>query len=453
MTVDLSLLKSYISERLVTNAGTPNSAIIRRSTFINSDECESIKYYTRWLDKLNADAKMSLRIMVLHHDITDFSKCELCGNPVRFKTYNKFPRFCSKRCSCRSSQELRRTNELNNYAELKKSETVHSLEDTKQYIKSKWLKSGIYEKEAVYADFYNSIMHYSPEDVEYSSFSERMYFILNDMKSEKDKPVCKHCSGSVKFITSFYREFCSNSCQSKHNVDKRQSTYENRTGYSHPHHNPEVKERMKQHCLETLGVEHQWNNPEPTQRTKIERYDDPYYNNPEQISKTWNEKFSDPEQKDKIIKQREEGMLKNHGVKNTMSSPEIRQKIEETMIERYGAKNYSQSIHGVNGYQWKDYELPSGEIIRIQGYENFLLDELLEKYDESEIKTSRSDMPEFWYELDGKQHRYFPDVYVPSTNTIYEVKSEYTMKCNETMNERKFQCVKDSGYNFVLKIY
>jgi len=295
------------------------------------------------------------------------------------------------------------------------------------------------------------------------------------MQSENDKPVCKHCSKAVKFIASFYREFCSNACQSSHNADKRQATYESRTGYSHPHHNPEVKSRM-QHCLDTLGVKHQWNNPVPSQRTKIERYDDPYYNNPEQISKTWTEKFSDPEQKDEIIKQREEGMLKNHGVKNAMSSPEIRQKMEETMIELYGVKNafsspeirqkieetmielygarsYSQTIHGVNGYKWKDYVLPSGTIIRIQGYENFLLDELLESHDESEIKTSRVDMPEFWYELEGKKHRYFPDVYVPITNTIYEVKSEYTLKCNTLKNTLKFQSVKDAGYNFELKVF
>ena len=63
-------------------------------------------------------------------------------------------------------------------------------------------------------------------------------------------------------------------------------------------------------------------------------------------------------------------------------------------------------------------------------------------------------MPEFWYkDAGGKKHRYFPDVYIPKTNTIYEVKSEYTLNINLEGNELKFQSVIDSGYNFNLKIY
>jgi len=99
MTIELTLLKSYISERLVTRTGTPNAAVLRREEFLKSAECESIMHYTLWMNELNSDAKISLRIMVLHHGITDFSKCELCGNSVKFKTYNKYPRFCSKSCS------------------------------------------------------------------------------------------------------------------------------------------------------------------------------------------------------------------------------------------------------------------------------------------------------------------------------------------------------------------
>ena len=63
-------------------------------------------------------------------------------------------------------------------------------------------------------------------------------------------------------------------------------------------------------------------------------------------------------------------------------------------------------------------------------------------------------MPEIWYiGTDNKQHRYFPDVYIPKTNTIYEVKSEYTLNVNLEINELKFQAVKSAGYNFILKVY
>ena len=124
-------------------------------------------------------------------------------------------------------------------------------------------------------------------------------------------------------------------------------------------------------------------------------------------------------------------------------------------MKRYGVSNYAQSgLDTTSGYRWKEFEMPSGEIVKYQGYENKLFDELLLEYKEDEIITSRKDIPEIWYiGIDGKKHRYFPDVYAPSTNTIYEVKSEYTLNVNKEINELKFEAVKDAGYNFILKVY
>jgi len=145
--------------------------------------------------------------------------------------------------------------------------------------------------------------------------------------------------------------------------------------------------------------------------------------------------------------------LQKYGVEYIVQKEEIKQKSRETCLKKYGVPNFSQSPLSTNGYRWKSYVLPSGKIIKIQGYENFLLDELLKIYPESEIKTNRSDMPEFWYTLNDKKHRYFPDVFIPSTSTIFEVKSKWTIKCDVEMNKSKFQSVKNAGYNFVLKIY
>jgi len=160
--------------------------------------------------------------------------------------------------------------------------------------------------------------------------------------------------------------------------------------------------------------------------------------------------------------------MDKYGVEHHVNSAECKLKMKEKCgeeyfvkskafkdicMERYGAPHFSQSVYAINGYKWKDYKLPSGKIIRIQGYENFLLDELLEDYTEHQIFTNRSDMPEFWYELDGAPHRYFPDVYIPETNTIYEVKSAWTVSLNLKKNEKKFRAVKDACYNFKLKVY
>lgn len=62
-------------------------------------------------------------------------------------------------------------------------------------------------------------------------------------------------------------------------------------------------------------------------------------------------------------------------------------------------------------------------------------------------------MPIFTYVLNGIEHRYFPDAYIPSENIIYEVKSIWTVKLDQEKNALKYQAVKDSGYKFKLKIY
>jgi len=143
-------------------------------------------------------------------------------------------------------------------------------------------------------------------------------------------------------------------------------------------------------------------------RTKLERYGDENYNNPEKRRVTCN--------------------------------------------ERYGVDNYTY-LGKCCAYKKKEYALPSGNIILVQGYEHFLLDVLVQIYDESDIVTEWKHLPIFVYEFEWKEHRYFPDVYIKSTNTIYEVKSEYTLFSNVEVNHKKFNSVKHLGYNFKLVVY
>lgn len=151
------------------------------------------------------------------------------------------------------------------------------------------------------------------------------------------------------------------------------------------------------------------------------------------------------------LEQRIETNIIKYGVKSILCNQEWK---EHRVYEKYGVKNIMQTGLFTDEYKWKEYPLPSGKIIKYQGYENYLLDELLLEYREDEILTSRADMPEFWYiGLDDKKHRYFPDVYIPKTKTIYEVKSGWTLEKYKDINVLKFQAVKDAGYNFKLKVY
>ena len=105
-----------------------------------------------------------------------------------------------------------------------------------------------------------------------------------------------------------------------------------------------------------------------------------------------------------------------------------------------------------NSLNAKDYTLPSGKIIKLQGYEKFALDILITKYDESDILTGCSNMPEIWY-FDEKYRRYFPDVYIPKDNLIIEVKSSYTYNKNFNEVNIKRLATQALGYTFKLIIF
>lgn len=111
---------------------------------------------------------------------------------------------------------------------------------------------------------------------------------------------------------------------------------------------------------------------------------------------------------------------------------------------------------------YKNYELPSGKIIKIQGYEHIALDELVNIYTEDDILTSRKDMPEIIYKLQHnlennkiifKDHRYYPDFYIKSQNKIIEVKSSFTYKIDLIKNINKVLATKKLGYDFEFWIY
>jgi hypothetical protein len=74
-------------------------------------------------------------------------------------------------------------------------------------------------------------------------------------------------------------------------------------------------------------------------------------------------------------------------------TPEYKESYKKTCLEKYGTEHSMQSIEvqervEKSGHTFKLYTLPSGQQIKIQGYENLALDELLKTYTEHQIKTS-----------------------------------------------------------------
>jgi len=73
------------------------------------------------------------------------------------------------------------------------------------------------------------------------------------------------------------------------------------------------------------------------------------------------------------------------------------------------------------------------------------LDKLLiqDKVDEEDIITGIENVPEVWYyDNEGKKHRYYVDIYIPSKNLCIEVKSKYTKDNTRFLVEKQ----KSFGY-------
>ncbi|PCI28112.1 hypothetical protein COB55_04350 [Candidatus Wolfebacteria bacterium] len=268
----------------------------------------------------------------------------------------------------------------------------------------------------------------------------------------------------------------------------------------------QISDKTKQTKLENYGDEN-YVNVEKCKQTKLERHGDENYNNPEKNKETclekWGVEFASQseefkeklrrtwenktrEELDEINNKRIESCLniygteysqqsedvkdkikattlKNHGVESSLSSPEIRAKGEETSIKKYGVKNPMQNSEIIekckkNSYKLKDYRLPSGQIIKVQGYENLALDMLFKSYNENDLLIKDKDIEnhigQIWYkDINGGNHRYLPDIYIISENKIIEVKSTWTYQKKKDSIFLKQQSCINMGMKFEFMIF
>lgn len=151
--------------------------------------------------------------------------------------------------------------------------------------------------------------------------------------------------------------------------------------------------------------------------------------------------------------------LEKYGYKNPSSNIDVKQRRTDTMIERFGVENASQNaeVHAKkvkNSYKSKQYVMPSGNVVFVQGYEPRALDELLKEYTEDEIIIETKLTPRITYvSRDGKEHYYFPDFYIPKDNLIIEVKSEWTYTQNKTVCDIKRDATVAAGYSYRFMIF
>lgn len=290
-----------------------------------------------------------------------------------------------------------------------------------------------------------------------SSIGQRLYhFWFN----ENEIPKCPYCDESLKFNDrgkfsldkgSYYANYnitCGNeACKVKHESNvKKKIQAEIR---SNPEKRKLINEKTRLNNIKKYGVE-------------------------------WYVKSKD------FLKKSEQTCFNNHGVLNGAKSKRAKELSKTTCLKKYGVEHYFQSVDakqkteqfylnlGVShnthipeifdkmtrkGYKRKDFILPSGKIVKVQGYEYITLNRLfLEGYKETDVIIGNRNIQNYigvikYETFDGKVHRYYPDVFIKSLNKIIEVKSTYTFKCDRIKNELKKQACEDAGFLFEFDVH
>jgi hypothetical protein len=158
---------------------------------------------------------------------------------------------------------------------------------------------------------------------------------------------------------------------------------------------------------------------------------------------------------------------KHYGVDYPFQAKEVRDEYIKNIQKKYGSAftNISQISEImdkklITGIHTKKYSLPSGKIVKIQGYENYGIEYLLNKgIEENDIIIGNKEIEKeiglfFFYDSKKeKNRRYFPDIFVKSENKIYEVKSTYTMKLDIDLINMKKQSVVNRNFNFEFLVF
>ena len=161
-------------------------------------------------------------------------------------------------------------------------------------------------------------------------------------------------------------------------------------------------------------------------------------------------------QAESVKKKIQESYIKHYGM-HPLKTSEIKDKRAATCLEKYGGHpNQNKDVQAkseATSYHYKTYMMPSGNLVKYQGYEDKALDELVQLYEEEDICIGRANVPIIDYYIDDKKHVYFPDFYIRSENKIIEVKSEWTIQLKRGNIEEKALATVKAGYKYQIWVY
>jgi hypothetical protein len=111
----------------------------------------------------------------------------------------------------------------------------------------------------------------------------------------------------------------------------------------------------------------------------------------------------------------------------------------------------TQKKQWLSSLRCKDYMLPSGNVVKLQGYEPQFLDYIFTNkiLKDSQIEYNPKRIP---YIENNKTRYYFPDFYIPHLNLIVEVKSKYILNKMQGVNNcmLKENATKAAGFDYIM---
>jgi hypothetical protein len=166
------------------------------------------------------------------------------------------------------------------------------------------------------------------------------------------------------------------------------------------------------------------------------------------LQKFWKE---NPAVKLKMVEKYKQTMLSKYGVDNFSKSDGFSDAFKRGCLKSLGVENpyFSDKCK----WKFKEYKLPSGKTVKLQGYENFAADLLLIEYDEHKIIFDKKDIPTINYIENGKTRRHKPDLFIPSEERIIEVKSDFTFRIHKENVFLKQKFAKQIGYKYEIYVF
>jgi hypothetical protein len=238
-----------------------------------------------------------------------------------------------------------------------------------------------------------------------------------------------NCKSDRSRETSILLYGVDNPSKSNEIKDKIKQTNIDRHGVPYAQQNPEIHAKTEATCEEKYGVKWVFTLPEVYEKM-VDRYGTKHFAQSDEMKRR---------------------MLDTYGVEHFVKSDEMRR----IMVERYGAPHAMQCPeifrkYQANAYKRRPYICPDGKTFMILGYEDICLTQIFEQEGHKILYAGEDpEIPVIKYnDKDGKEHCYYPDVYLPDENRIIEVKSTYLFlrdrerniaKARETSKHFKFE--------------